>query len=171
MDWIMHYIRSLIEREHICNVQILFYMFLLDKCKYLSELVYSMTSNNNTLTITIIWNPFILLWNTNRQRRISKQPIFFCFFFFFLFNMILKMEQKKDVHFLNGNFFPVTLPTLPMYCLKFLSIRNESKLLCYGITKWIIPPHTVLPPSSFYATMKMLLETLTISLFCLILKE
>jgi len=66
------------------------------------------------------------------QRKISKQPILF---FFFLFNMILKMEQEKDVHFLNGNFFSLTLPTLPMYCLKFLSIRNKSELLCYGITK------------------------------------
>jgi len=165
----MYYVRSLREREHFCNIQILLWMFMLDKFKYLSELVYSMTSNNNTLTITIIWNPFILLWNTNRLNVGFQSSQSYSYFF--LFNMILKMEQKKDVHFLNGNFFPLTLPTLPMYCLKFLSIRNKSELLCYGITKWIIPPHTILLPSPFYATMKMLLETLTISLFCLILKE
>ena len=165
----MYYTRSLTEREHFCYIQISLCMFMLDKFKYLSELLHSMTLNNNTLTITIIWNPFILLWKTNRLNVGFQSSQFYSFFF--LFNMILKMEQKKDVHFLNGNFFPLTLPTLPMYCLKFLSIRNKSELLCYGITKWIIPPHTVLPPSSFYATMKMLLETLTISLFCLILKE
>lgn len=168
----MYYLRSLTEREHFCNIPILLCMFMLDKFKYLSELVCSMTSNNNTLTITIIRNPFILLWNTNRLNvRFQSSQFYSSSSFFFLFNMILKMEQKQDVHFLNGNFFPLTLPTLPMYCLKFLSIRNKSELLCYGITKWIIPPHTELPFSSFYATMKMLLETLTISLFCLILKE
>jgi len=54
MDWIIYYIRSLTEREHFCNIQILLRMFMLDKFKYLLESVYPMTSNNNTLTKNII---------------------------------------------------------------------------------------------------------------------